>query len=196
MNFRIIYFTAALYLSFDVNGEHKFTSIGLCSSNDTTAIEIIKCEHTENELFFGFVSKKTIRKLMVRFELILNVFQFSFLIAFSSQSLTQQIDFEIAMKAGKILRRVFKAPRIEWCSLMDGSSKNPIRFFKAFLESMNETSPEIFLKCPFIGTYEFNNLTLAKKFLMVVPSGSYVFSINMTTNKCKMSFKGKMIFKG
>lgn len=94
------------------------------------------------------------------------------------------------------LRRVFKAPKTEWCSLMDGSSLNSNRFFKAFLASFKETSPELFIKCPLSGYYEYENLTLAKSFLMVIPSGQYVFSINATDpiNRSKISIKGQMLF--
>lgn len=79
---------------------------------------------------------------------------------------------------------------------MDGSAKNPNRFFKAFLDSMKETAPELFIKCPFRGNYEFNNLTLSKTFLMIVPSGDYVFWVNVTDpiNKSKISLRGQMLF--
>lgn len=180
-------------------------SIDVCACNDTSAIEIVKCDHSDHELFFEFKVKKIIRKLLVNiyrknyyisskyFDLRLITNNRYFFIFFNSA----QLELEIAIKSdNNKLRRVFKLPKTEWCSLMEGSSKNSNRFFKAFLDTMRETTPEIFIKCPFSGVYEFYNVSMAKKFYMIMPSGHFMVSINVTdpVNKSKVHMKSHLIF--
>lgn len=55
-----------LAFEFEVHGgDVRFMSIDVCACNDTSAIEIVKCDHSDHELFFEFKVKKIIRKLLV-----------------------------------------------------------------------------------------------------------------------------------
>lgn len=103
-----------------------------------------------------------------------------------------KVDFELYQKLtnGKS-RRVFKSPKIEWCSMIDGK-QNTNRFTKAMFDSIREKSPEIFIKCPWFGSYEFQNLTISKTFLSIMPSGSY----NIFLNISDPIYKSKVLFKG
>lgn len=110
---------------------------------------------------------------------------------------SHQVSFEFHQKlANGQTRRVFKSPVIEWCSMMDGS-KNANRFTKAFIDAIKEKSPEMFILCPYFGKYEFQNLTISKTFLTIMPIGSYIVLANITDPvfKTRITFKGGVSLK-
>lgn len=103
------------------------------------------------------------------------------------------IEYNLIQSNNK-LKRIFKTPTIEWCSLVKEATlhgTNP--FFKGFIKSVNETSPELFVQCPIIGRFHFTNVTLSKSFLRIFPSGNYSFQMIFSdlVNKWNAVVKGR-----
>lgn len=68
MNFLFVHLLLFVILAFEFEvhgGDVKFTSIDVCVCNDTSAVEIAKCDHSDHEMFFSIKVKKIIRKLLV-----------------------------------------------------------------------------------------------------------------------------------
>lgn len=86
--------------------------------------------------------------------------------------------------------RVFKVDRFEWCSLVAGSAKSP-RILKAFVNAVLVASPDLLVKCPYIGRKEFFNVTVSKTFINLIPAGLYKIKVSIDVvekAKLKMYF--------
>lgn len=50
---------------------------------------------------------------------------------------------------------------------------------KSFIDTFKESSPQLFMKCPYTGPFEVSNLKLDKKLLFVYPPGLFRVDIKI-----------------
>lgn len=74
---------------------------------------------------------------------------------------------------------MFKAPQLDWCSLMSGKISTS-GFLKGFISAVKEISPVLFQTCPYKGHYEIVNLGMGRKFLALVLAGRYRAELYIT----------------
>lgn len=83
---------------------------------------------------------------------------------------------------GNIYREVIDTKLINWCQMMDGVDQN--LFFKLILDSIRDSAPGIFHKCPYGGLFEFYNITVTDevvKKVSIFPDGQYRYNITIST---------------
>jgi Protein of unknown function (DUF1091) len=76
---------------------------------------------------------------------------------------------KLFVKKDKDFRQVFRIPPIEWCSLVDGNTSNPL--VKAFTKNIKDYAPHFIHPCPYVGRYELKGVRGVKEVLAILPKG-------------------------
>lgn len=98
------------------------------------------------------------------------------------------------MKRKSEFRQMFKAPRVDWCALMSGSTKSNL-MMKGLVEIFKRQMPHFIHKCPYFGRYEAFNVTVNTKLLSMYPPGIYRFQGKVVDETVKASWNGSFIYE-
>ncbi|KAL7013677.1 hypothetical protein ACKWTF_015520 [Chironomus riparius] len=90
------------------------------------------------------------------------------------------LQFVASYRYGNIYREVMDTKIFDWCVIMDGLDSNIL--VKFILDTIRESIPGLFHKCPYYGLMEFYNITIndevAKK-LSIFPEGQYKYNVTI-----------------
>ncbi|KAG5668571.1 hypothetical protein PVAND_016508 [Polypedilum vanderplanki] len=146
---KILIFFILLFQIFYSYCHIDFVQIESCSSSNIT-LSFEECEIKNNKVNVAVLFWRPVTKIFVKVKLF------------------KEVNSEF--------REIFKVPRFEWCSVLDGTSKTN-SFVRSFLNSFKDRYPKAVRKCPLTGRSEMMNVTIEKKLTMMFPSGLYRFTM-------------------
>lgn len=131
--------------------EYKFSSIDCHESGMTAKTELCSVNGTSADII------TTIKRSLAKINILLGFYKYD----------------------GEKYRQIFKLSRVEWCAIMAGTTK-PNQMVKLIFNTVKESIPQLFHKCPFEGRFEVHNITMKNgKFLSIYPSGKYRMNIKL-----------------
>lgn len=91
------------------------------------------------------------------------------------------LQFIVSYRYGNIFREIMDTKVIDWCPIMDGTNSNLL--LKFLIDTISDSVPGLFHKCPYEGLMEFHNITIndeiAKK-LSIFPEGQYQYNVTIS----------------
>ena len=94
--------------------------------------------------------------------------------------------------SGNFYQNIYKSDFFEFCGIMEGADVNP--FVKTIINTLNDTAPQLFHKCPYEGEIEVINATiLGEKAFLLFPTATYCAELLIFDNKKKQFLSSKTI---
>lgn len=162
-----------ILLVFSAEASIELIKIETCSSSNIT-LSFETCEIVNNRVNAAVLFWRPVNEIYVSSKI-------KFFNKINKIFTNFQLKVKLFREVNGDFREIFKFPRFEWCSVMDGTAKTT-SMIRTFLNSFKERYPKAIRACPLTGRSELMNATMDKKLVMMFPNGLYRFTIKTHTD--------------